>query len=98
MSRKPRKFTDEFKAEVVGSEFGMSATRAILFALHELGQEVESDVALGHLRDQVQNYCQRRNDLAAIAAFIASKREGIDGPEAEAARILHTMIRTERLG
>lgn len=79
-------------------EFGPSATRAVLYAIYELGNEVEGDEVLSHLRDMLTSYHSKRDDLAAIAEYIARKRETVDETESRAARILHGLIRNERLG
>ena len=86
------------KAGFGDSEFGRSGTRAVLYALYELQAEVEGDLVLAHLRDLVDGYGGRRDDLAAVAAYIANKRQEVDAAEAQAARILHGVIRNERLG
>ncbi|MGY3449169.1 anti-phage-associated DUF1156 domain-containing protein [Bradyrhizobium sp. USDA 4353] len=80
------------------SEFGPSATRAALYAIYELENEVEGDEVLSHLRDMVPSYHSKRDDLASIAEYIARKREKVDETESRAARILHGLIRNERLG
>lgn len=46
----------------------------------------------------LRTYDRRRDDLIAIAAYIAMKREGSDEREAQAARILRDLIRNERIG
>ncbi|MHC2583021.1 anti-phage-associated DUF1156 domain-containing protein [Bradyrhizobium diazoefficiens] len=79
-------------------EFGPSATRAVLYAIYELEDEVEGDEVLSHLRDMLPSYHSKRDDLAAIAEYIARKREKVDETESRAARILHGLIRNERLG
>jgi adenine-specific DNA methylase len=79
-------------------EFGPSATRSVLYAIYELENEVEGDEVLSHLRDMVPSYHSKRDDLAAIAEYIARKREKVDETESRAARILHGLIRNERLG
>lgn len=79
-------------------EFGPSATRAVLYAIYEIENEVEGDEVLVHLRDMLPSYHSNRDDLAAIAEYIARKREKVDETEARAARILHGLIRNERLG
>ena len=79
-------------------EFGPSATRAALFAILELENDVEGDDVLSHLKDMLPNYHNKRDDLAAIADYIAQKRETVDETESRAARILHGLIRNERLG
>jgi putative DNA methylase len=79
-------------------EFGPSTTRAALFAIFELENDIEGDDVLSHLKDILPNYHNKRDDLAAIADYIARKREGVDETESRAARILHGLIRNERLG
>jgi hypothetical protein len=44
------------------------------------------------------NYHSKRDDIAAIADYVARKREAVDETESRAARILHGLIRNERLG
>jgi putative DNA methylase len=93
------KTAKEFKkAGFETPEFGPSTTRAALFAIFELENEVEGDDVLSHLKDMLPNYHNERDDLAAIADYIARKREGVDETESRAARILHGLIRNERLG
>lgn len=79
-------------------EFGASATRAALYAIFELENEVEGDDVLTHLKDLVPNYHSRRDDLVAIADYVARKRISVDEAESRAARILYGLIRNERLG
>ncbi len=79
-------------------EFGKSPLRAVLFALYELQREVDIDEAIGHLRDLVPGYLSRREDLMALASAILSKREVKAPAEAQAARIIYTRIKNERLG
>ncbi|MGY3581451.1 putative DNA methylase [Bradyrhizobium sp. USDA 4341] len=79
-------------------EFGPSVTRVILYAIYELESEAEGDEVLSHLRDMLPSYHSKRDDVAAIAEYIARKREKVDETESRAARILHGLIRNERLG
>jgi putative DNA methylase len=79
-------------------EFGPSVTRAALYAIFELGNEVDGDDVLSHLKDIVTNYHSRRDDLVAIADYVARKRISVDEAESRAARILYGLIRNERLG
>jgi adenine-specific DNA methylase len=88
----------ELKRTEFESEFGKSPLRAVLFALYELQIEVDIDEVTSHLRDLIQGYLTKREDLMALAAVIAAKREKRFPPEAQAARILLSRIRNERLG
>jgi len=85
------------RAEFEG-EFGKSPLRAVLFAPYELQREMDIDEAIGLLRDLVPGYLSRREDLMALATAIAAKREAKAPEEAQAARILFTRIKNERLG
>jgi len=80
------------------TEFGTSPTRAALYALYELQDDVDGDTVLSHLRDLVDGYLQKREALIAVASYVALKRQEVDPEEAKAARILHGLIRNERLG
>ena len=86
------------KSGFEGSEFGNSKTRTLLFAIYELQSDIDGDDVLSHLRDMVPDYFNVREDLIALADYIAKKRVKIDEPEARAAAILHGLIRNERFG
>ena len=88
----------ELKRAEFEGEFGKSPLRAMLFALYELQREVDIDEAISHLRDLVPGYLSRREDLMALASAIAAKREVRAPAEAQAARILFSRIKNERLG
>jgi len=88
----------ELKRAEFEGEFGKSPLRAVLFALYELQREVDIDEVISHLRDLVPGYLTRREDLMALASAIAAKRELKLPAEAQAARILFSRIRNERLG
>ena len=79
-------------------EFGRGPLRALLFALYELGREVDIDEVMNHLRDMVTGYRGRREDLMAMARYLAAKRDRTVPDEAQAARILLGRIQNERLG
>ena len=87
-----------FKKAVFDGDFGTSRTRALLFALYEIQTDIDGDMVLSHLRDLVPGYLGEREELIAIAAYIAGKRAGIDDEEASAARVLQGLMRNERLG
>lgn len=92
------KSASEFKkAEFTGSEFAGSMLRALLYAVHELQSEVEPDEVMSHLRDNVQDYLRRRNDIAAVAEYLAREVERRRPEEASAARILHGLVRNEKV-
>ena len=86
------------KAGFEGTEFGASKSRGILYAIYEVEKEVDGDDVLSHLRDLVPDYFNARDDLMALAEYVAAKRESVDEEESRSARILHGLIRNERLG
>jgi len=86
------------RAEFSGSEFGASALRAVLFALSELQAEVEPDEVMSHLRDNVPGYYTKREDIGAMAFYVAAKLDRRRPEEASAARVLHGLVRNEKLG
>jgi adenine-specific DNA methylase len=88
----------ELKRTEFEGEFGRTSLRSLLYALYELEREVETDEVLGHLRDMVPGYHNRREDLMAMAAYLAAKRQRPVPGEAQAARILLGRIQNERLG
>ena len=88
----------ELKRAEFEGEFGRSPLRALLHALYELRREVDADEVMGHLRDMVTGYHGRREDLMAMARYLAAKRDRSAPEEAEAARILLGRIQNERLG
>jgi adenine-specific DNA methylase len=88
----------EFRKSIFDGDFGTSRTRAVLYALHEIQAEVDGDLVLSHLRELVPTYLADRDDLGAIAAYIALKKSGVDAAEASAARVLQGLLRNERLG
>ncbi|BAQ45810.1 anti-phage-associated DUF1156 domain-containing protein [Methylobacterium aquaticum] len=88
----------DFENSFGNTEFGKSITRAMLYAVYELMRDVDSDLVLSHLRDNVEDYINRREDLIGLAAYVATKRRSVDETEARAARVLRDLIRGERLG
>ena len=47
---------------------------------------------------ELKGYFQRRQDVVAVAAYLAAKLERIRPDEAGAARVLRDLVRSERLG
>jgi hypothetical protein len=86
------------RAEFGGSEFGSSLLRAALYALCELQAEVEPDEVMSHLRDNVAGYYTRREEIIAVSLYLAAKLERRRPEEASAARVLHGLVRNEKLG
>jgi putative DNA methylase len=83
------------RGEFSGSEFGESATRAVLFALRSLERGKGSDEVMSNLRDNVTDYVKRREVLVAICNYLAGKLAGLRAEEASKARILSGLIRNE---
>ncbi|MCY2991328.1 MAG: DUF1156 domain-containing protein [Planctomycetota bacterium] len=92
------KTASEFRKSEFEGEFGQSLVRAVMFALYELENELDIDEVMGHLRDLVPGYHTRRADLLAITRYIAAQCEQTVPAQAQAARILLTRIKNERLG
>ncbi|WP_294541035.1 hypothetical protein [uncultured Rhodoblastus sp.] len=93
------KSAKEFKKSgFEGGEFGGSKSRALLFAIYEIQNDIDGDEVLSHLRDLVPDYFNAREDLASLAEYISKKRTKIDEQESRAAGILHGLIRNERFG
>jgi putative DNA methylase len=88
----------DFKRTEFDTDFGKTALRALLFALYEIEREVDVDEVMSHLHDFIPGYFTRRDDLMAMASFLAAKRETRAPAEAQAARILLGRIKNERLG
>ena len=86
------------KRQLGDDEFGGSLTRAVLYALWEMGTGVEDDLVVEHLRDLVTGYLDRRSDIQIIARYIALKRRDAHRDEANNAEVLANLIKNERLG
>jgi putative DNA methylase len=87
--------TELGRREFSGSEFGESATRAVLFALQSLERGKENEEVMGNLRDNVTDYVKRREVLVAICNYVAGRLAGLRAEEASKARILSGLIRNE---
>jgi putative DNA methylase len=76
----------------------ISLTRAVLYALWEMGTGIDDDLLIEHLRSLVDSYIERRADLQTIARYIAAKRYSTHRDEATNAEILASLIKNEKLG
>jgi len=78
-----------------------SVLRAVLYAMMELVQNVDSNEVLAHLTLNVLDYYAnqtQRNLVVELADHLARKLEAQRPDEARAARILRELVRHQRLG
>jgi putative DNA methylase len=83
------------------SDFYGSVLRASLYAMMELGNNVDGDEVLAHLRLNVPNYygdSTQRDLVVELAGYMAKQLESIRPEEASAARVLRELMKNERLG
>ncbi len=78
-------------------EFGSGIVRAVLYGIWELSTDADPPVLLQQLRDMVENYYRRRQDLIEIADYIAAQRGRDDQKEGRHAAVLANLIRSEKL-
>ena len=84
-----------------GSEMHQSALRAVLYAMMELVNNVDSSDVLAHLTLNVPDYYsnQRQRELVVeLSDYLAKKLESLRPEEASAARILRDLVKNQRLG
>ena len=84
-----------------GSEFHQSVLRAVLYAVMELVKNVDGDEVLAHLTLNVPNYYgdMTQRDLAVeLSEYLAKQLDGFRPDEASAARVLHELVKNQRLG
>jgi putative DNA methylase len=90
------------KAEMSeGSELHQSVLRASLYAMMELMKDVDGGEVLAHLILNISDYYsnQTQRDLVIeLANFLSKKLEGLRPEEASAARVLHDLVKNQRLG
>lgn len=77
--------------------FGEGAVRAVLYGIWELSIDTDPDTVTLQLREMVDNYLRRREDLIEIAEYIASQRGREDQKEGRYAALLANIIRNEKL-
>ena len=83
------------------SELHQSVLRAVLYAMMELVQNVDSNEVLAHLTLNVPDYYAnqtQRNLVVELADYLARKLETQRPDEASAARILRELVKHQRLG
>lgn len=84
-----------------GSELNESVLRAVLYALMELENNVDSNEVLAHLTLNIPNYYgdMTQRDLAIeLAGYLAKRLDELRPDEAGAARVLRELILNQRLG
>lgn len=93
--------------ELGKSEMGDSAElagtplRAVLYALWELGKNVDGAEVLAHLMLNIPTYYSdltQRELVIEVADYLAKKLEFLRPTEASAARVLRELVRNQRLG
>lgn len=76
-------------------DFGGGRVRSVLYAVSELSREVEPDLVLSQLRDMVEAYFRKREELVEIADYIAGRR-GRETDEGRHASVLANLLKNER--
>lgn len=87
----------DFKKTDFSSEFGQSASRALLYGVWQLEQDADADTVLIQLHEMVPDYMRRRSDLIELADYVSMKRAEFGPDEARSAKIMANLIRNERL-
>ena len=84
-----------------GSELHGSVLRAVLYALRELLDDVDTTEVLTHLTHNVPDYhadLTQRERAIALADYLAERLEAIRPDEASEARVLAEALRNQRFG
>jgi putative DNA methylase len=84
-----------------GSELYRSPLRAVLYALMELVNNVDSTEVLAHLILNIPDYyadITQREIAIELADYLARRLEVLRPEEASAARVLRELVRNQRLG
>ena len=84
-----------------GSEMHQSVLRAVLYAMMELVSNVDGSDVLAHLTLNVPNYygdMTQRELVVELAHYFAEKLPTLRSEEASAARVLHELVKNQRLG
>jgi putative DNA methylase len=84
-----------------GAQLYASPLRAVLYAIWEIGKEVDGDDAVRHLAINIPDYYsnQASRGLAdALCGYLGKHLEGLRPEEASSARVLSQLIRNQRIG
>ena len=100
------KLAIEFKTALMAGDAEIAGTplRALLYALHEITKEVETEDVLLHLMQNCAHFLQVKPLLIKMADYLADKRNSLKPAktfrpdlEARAARILAAALRNQRV-
>lgn len=82
-----------------GSPLHNTPLRAILYALMELGKDVDTDDVLGHIAMNVPNYYAQgtRDLIVALCQYLGTVLESVRPDEASQARVMAQSVRNQRL-
>ncbi|MBD2425045.1 anti-phage-associated DUF1156 domain-containing protein [Phormidium sp. FACHB-1136] len=84
-----------------GSQLHQTVLRAVLYALMELVNDLDSDAVLAHLSLNIPNYygdTTQRQLAVELADYLAKRLDEHRPDEASAARVLRDLIQNQRLG
>jgi putative DNA methylase len=84
-----------------GSQLYGSPLRAVLYAMWEIGKEVDGDDAVRHLAINIPDYYSNQSvrELAdALCAYLVKHLEVLRPEEASSARVLSQLIKNQRIG
>jgi len=84
-----------------GSQLHQSVLRAVLYAVMELVNNIDSAEVLAHLVLNIPDYYgnMTQRDLAVeLADYLAKRLEQLRPEEATAARVLRDLVKHQRLG
>jgi putative DNA methylase len=84
-----------------GSELHQSVMRAVLYAVMELTKDMDGNQVIAHLTLNVPDYYSnpvQREMAGDLAAYLAKQLQYLRPKEASNARVLHELIKNQRLG
>lgn len=77
------------------ADFGSGIIRAVLYGIWELSAGTDPQLILEQVRDMVENYLRRREDMIEVAEYIGAMRGREEG-EGRFAVILANLLRNEK--